>query len=232
MLHRQDAHPGGGQLDRERQPVQLAAQLVDLGLVGVGDREVGRDEPRPVAEQLNRLPLLKRRHWPGPLAFHAERLAAGGEDRQRGALGQQALDEGGDRAGQVLAVVKHDEHPLVARGARKRGVQMVGDSRRRVNPGVSGTPSPAATVGATSCGSSSGASSTQATSTAPADRGASRQRGGRRESQPRLPGATGAGEREQRLCPATLVIAASSRSRPTSGVSRTGSRPEVSAAIW
>ena len=164
---RQHAHPGGGQLDGEGQAVQLAAELCHLGPVGVGDREVRCDQPRPVAEELNRLLLVKRRYRPGPLAFDAERLAAGGEDGKRGALGEQVLGQGRGRFGQVLAVVEHDQDLLVAAGGLTRGVRWAAMASAGSVPGVSGTPSLAATAGATTSASSSGASSTQATSTAP-----------------------------------------------------------------
>jgi len=95
----QDPHPRGRQLDRQRQPVQLLAHPGHRVLVGVGDLEGRGNQPRPVREQLDGVAAVERRHRPGPLPLDAKRLAAGGQDGQRRALGEQVLrqDSGAGR---------------------------------------------------------------------------------------------------------------------------------------
>ena len=56
----------------------------------------------------------ERRDLPVELALHAEGLAAGGQYGQGRAGGQQALRQQGGLSGQVLAVVQHDQHLMVA----------------------------------------------------------------------------------------------------------------------
>ena len=108
---RQHPHPGGGQLDRQRQPVEARAHLSDRLPARVGDGEGRRDKARPVLEQPRRVRALERRYRPGAFALDAERLPAGGEHGQRRALGEQVLGEARDLRGQVLAVVEHHEQP-------------------------------------------------------------------------------------------------------------------------
>ena len=197
LSDRQDAHPGGGQLDGKGQAVQLAAELCHLGPVGVGDREVRCDEPCPVAEELNRLLLVKRRYRPGPLAFDAERLAAGGEDGKSGALGEQVLGQGCGCFGEVLAVVEDDQDLLVAAGG-----QVGGDGFRRVRarrlrhaePGGHGRGDDVRVV------------ERRELDPGDVDRSiagavAVGQRGGCREREPRLAGAARPGERQQAALP-------------------------------
>ena len=50
---------------------------------------------------------------PVQLAFHAEGLAAGGQDDQGGTGGEQVLGQAGRGLGEVFAVVEHDEHRMV-----------------------------------------------------------------------------------------------------------------------
>ena len=56
-LRREEVQSGGGELDRERQPVEPAADVGDGGGVVVGEPEVRSDAARPLHEQLDRLEL-------------------------------------------------------------------------------------------------------------------------------------------------------------------------------
>ena len=103
---------------------------------------------------------------------------------------------------------------------------------------VSGTPSVAATAGAMSCGSVSGASSTQATSVgrppaAPLASGASAAASlvAAASASRVLPAPPGPVSVSMRHSARARVTSPSSVSRPTSGVSRTGSVPVVSTAM-
>jgi hypothetical protein len=51
----QTAHPGCGQLDRQRQPIQPPAQRRHGGAEGVGEYEIRRGHARAVNEQAHRI---------------------------------------------------------------------------------------------------------------------------------------------------------------------------------
>ena len=53
---------------------------------------------------------VKGRHPPDGLAPYPQRLAAGGDDPQPGAPGQQELDEGGAVADLMLAGIEDEKH--------------------------------------------------------------------------------------------------------------------------
>ena len=118
--------PGRSQLEGERDAVEAATdQRHGLGRGRVED-EAGPRGAGPLDEQLDGLQLcepgrvgvstrcgqLQRRHPPGQLTRHPERLATGGEHGDAGATGQQRGGQRGGRRHQVLAVVQHHEHAL------------------------------------------------------------------------------------------------------------------------
>jgi hypothetical protein len=76
----EDARAGGGQLERERQLVEPAAEL--------GDRLV-RLEARALAEELDRLRLGERRHRVVDLAADPQQFPARDEEPQVGASLEQ-----------------------------------------------------------------------------------------------------------------------------------------------
>ncbi len=134
LLGRQRAQAGGGELDRQRQAVQPAADLDDRGDVLRVDGEAGRRRRAAVGEQLDRrmgerLVDAGVRAGPGqrrdldqPLADDAQRLAAGRQDAQRaGSAPSSSSASGGDVADQVLAVVEDDERGRGRRARRGRG---------------------------------------------------------------------------------------------------------------
>jgi hypothetical protein len=61
---RQDTHPGRGQLDRQREPVQPPADVQHRGGVVVGEPERGQDQLGALLEQPDRVELGQRgRPW-------------------------------------------------------------------------------------------------------------------------------------------------------------------------
>ena len=127
-LGREEVEPRCRELDRQRQPVEAAADVGNGGGVVVGEPEVGPDPARPLDKELDRLELAEligtrgarragrqRQGWYGHelLAAHPERLAAGHEQLQPRAVGEE-LDErrAGDR--DLLEVVEDDEELLGA----------------------------------------------------------------------------------------------------------------------
>jgi hypothetical protein len=120
---RQRPHPGGGQLDGQRDPVESLADGVDGVSVAVVDDEPGHDVVGPVREQADRLGLDHRRHPPDGLAGHAERLAAGGQHRHLRAGAQQRVHQLGGGVDHVLAVVQADQQPPIpeVHGQRPQG---------------------------------------------------------------------------------------------------------------
>ena len=103
-------HPRGGQLDRQRQAVQTTADLPDGVRVAFADLERWPHQLGSLLEEPHRVRPGQRRDRPAALALHAQRLAAGGEDGQGRAAGQEPFGEVCHRGGQVLAVVQHDQH--------------------------------------------------------------------------------------------------------------------------
>lgn len=124
LLNGEGAQPDGGELDREGQPVEAAADLQHDRQVRLGHREIRAYGGDPLGEEPDRVRLRGARQRPGPgdrqrgelqglLARDAERLPAGGEDPQAGKGAQQPVCEHGAILEEVLAVVEHDEHPPI-----------------------------------------------------------------------------------------------------------------------
>jgi hypothetical protein len=119
---RQDLHARSGKLDRQRQIVE---PLADGGYLAVG-HEVALDGHGAREEQLDCVVAPERIHRVLVLAADAERLPAGGDELQVGALPQQLaeLRRGGH---EVLEVVEqHDEAAVTdvlakVAGRAKRG---------------------------------------------------------------------------------------------------------------
>ncbi|MFC6542474.1 hypothetical protein ACFQES_37805 [Nonomuraea salmonea] len=113
--------PGRGQLDRQGQALQVAADAYELVAVAVRHLEAGHDGGGPLGEQLHRLlRALAARVGHGQrldderlLVGDVQRAAAGGEDRQPGRGDQQRAC--GPRAvvDEVLAGVEDQEQVAV-----------------------------------------------------------------------------------------------------------------------
>lgn len=116
--HRQHPYPGRGQLDRERQPVELTAQFLDGPLLELRVRPRGAG---PLAEQLDgrdEAELGQRVHR---LGGETERRPAGGEHPQLLGARHQGPYEFGGAADDVLAVVEHEQRGAGAERARDAG---------------------------------------------------------------------------------------------------------------
>ena len=132
----------GGQLDRERQPVDPPADLGDRSGVVVVEAEAGVVRSRAFAEQPDGRDLRQRRRvrlacgqrqWRYRmrlLGLDAQRLAARREHREVGARGGQRADEGRG-ARQVLAVVEDQQEVLDGQEALDRAHRRLAIERRR-----------------------------------------------------------------------------------------------------
>ena len=99
---------------------------------------------RTASEARDRLELGRRREGQRPhrvdlLAGNAERLAAGGDELQRRACGEQRLDDADDGVDDVLAVVENDQEAarrhVLGQARLERGAVDVGDAERRGDNG-------------------------------------------------------------------------------------------------
>ncbi len=144
---RQHPHLRGGQLDRQRQALQPAADVGDIGGVVLGEREVGLDRPGAVDEQRDggRLPcaIQARRRRPLGRGEGGDLVDALAADAQHDAARHQEARERRDRVQphehgcgihDLLEVVEHDEHAPVFERARdalfERGFAVVADAER------------------------------------------------------------------------------------------------------
>ena len=121
LVRREDPQRRGSELDRQRDPVEPAADLGREGGVGRGGLDLGaadrgpREEQgdRRVAHELVRVGLRVGRHGQrvdphDALARHADREPARGEDRQTGRAGEQ-VGERGRRRAHVLHGVEDEQ---------------------------------------------------------------------------------------------------------------------------
>ena len=151
LVDGQGAQPGGSQLDRERQAVEPAHDLDDVGHRRLVDDELGPGRGGPVGEQLDRRRCERERHGRSErrhgqrcehhqrLAGYGQRLAAGRQHGQPRAASQERVDEFRHGVEQVLAVVDHEERPSGGKHAEqfvdrlRRPARRVGiDPGRRV----------------------------------------------------------------------------------------------------
>jgi hypothetical protein len=126
LTRRHHAGAGGGQLDRERDAVEAAADLRDGGHVLVGRSEATARVPRPVHEELHGVARkergrvrivvvdVERSHHEEAFTAHAESFATGREHAHRRAGSEDRVDEPRRRHDQVLAVVEHEQELAVA----------------------------------------------------------------------------------------------------------------------
>jgi basic amino acid/polyamine antiporter, APA family len=139
---REYRHAGRGQLERERHPVQLPADLRDRPGAFVIERPPAIDAAGAVDEQPGGVRAREagdavlhrqgqRGHQPPRLAGNRERHPAGRKHRQRRALAQQPREDPGDLLDQVLAVVDHEQR-VAAVKVGDRGIQLA-DPRQRAH---------------------------------------------------------------------------------------------------
>ena len=122
----------GGQLDRERQPVEPVDQRAHLAGVQPCAGARGRGA---LAEQLDGVVEAELRQLVDPLGREPERGPGGGEHPQRRRPGDQHRDQVGDRLDEVLAVVEDQQ--------RRRGADLVDDPADQVGTTGRGRGQPA-----------------------------------------------------------------------------------------
>ena len=167
---RHHPHLGGGELDRERQPVEPVDEA--SGPRSCVEPYAGPRRRGPLAEQLDGVVEAELRQLVDALGGDAERRPGRGEHPQRGRAGDQHLHQVGDRLDEVLAVVEDQQ----GRG----GADLVDDPadqvgaarpRRASRPATdSRTPSTSPTSTATPSGEVTPASSTKCTTGCSASR--------------------------------------------------------------
>ncbi len=117
----QRRHPRGGELDRQRDPIQPPADLTDGGDVSGTQGEVAAHGRRALDEQGHRIAgpgggharvRGRQRQRPQPedlLTVHAQRLPARGQETHPPAAAQDAGCQDSRCAQQVLAIVEHHQ---------------------------------------------------------------------------------------------------------------------------
>jgi len=126
-------HPCGGQLDRERQPVETTTDLHDHFGIRRVKLEIGAHRGGPLAEQPHRRALFwtvdcerQRRDREQALAADPQSLTARGEETQARAGAEEPRGEAGGGVDAVLAVVEDDERVLVGEVLLQAGSGVVG----------------------------------------------------------------------------------------------------------
>ncbi|MFN8422336.1 MAG: hypothetical protein U0470_02750 [Anaerolineae bacterium] len=141
LVQRQLARPGGGEFDRQRNAVEAGADARDLGGVRIRRRVSGSGHGGSGAEQAGGVEVHQagrrqfdafgrqshRGNGPRIPAVHAQLLAARRQHLESGRVYKQFADQGAGGTDDVLAVVDHQEHPLVG----KEGREDVDDSAPR-----------------------------------------------------------------------------------------------------
>lgn len=127
----QQRHPRRGQLDRERDSVELAADFSGVGARAGVELEGRLQAAHPLGEQVHGIAcgggfgrghhlVAVHRQWPEPphpLGSQAQRLLAGGQQVQRGGRVEQRLRQRGHSGHEVLAVVEHQQQRLAGAAA-------------------------------------------------------------------------------------------------------------------
>ncbi len=136
---------GGGDLERQREPVEAAAQVHDGIEVGTLDAHAGL--AGTLEEQLHRRPRrrigradrrhLERRQRHHGLAGQFQRRAAGGQHGRLLADLENAPDRAGRRLQEVLAVVDQEQHLAIAGCVQQRLERLEAELRgERARDGV------------------------------------------------------------------------------------------------
>jgi hypothetical protein len=116
---RKHPQPRGGQLQRQRQPVQpLTQPAQDRRLVHRHARRRGT-----LAQQRDRITGRQRRHREHVLGRQLQPLPAGSQHHQPVTGGQQPGHHVGHLRQQMLGVIQHDQHPASLKPGRHRALQ-------------------------------------------------------------------------------------------------------------
>src|SRR5262249_25913190 len=143
----EDVDAAGRQLDRERYSIEPAANLRDGWRVVVGEREFVGVRRRPLDEEPDgriferfsrRQFLRRRRNLQGrqtlhPLAFGAQRLAAGCQDIRARYIAEDLFGQSSGGNDDMFATVEDEQHALVPEKGdqlRQGIVQAQGDTER------------------------------------------------------------------------------------------------------
>ena len=178
LLGAEELDPCRGELDREREAVEAADQLVHGGRVS----DVGADRPRPLEEQRDGVALVHRRQ----VELRTRRRSAaarGSSPRSEAPARQRAGRRAAGRRRAAAARGCRGRHGLASRRSASR-------SRRNLSPEA---PRRSAISGTTSAGSRTGASGTK---TVPPSASSARNRASS-IAKPCLPRAARADDREQ-----------------------------------
>ena len=128
-MKREDPQAGSGEFDGERQTIEAATDLGDGSKVSRVRVEARCGRGCPDQEELDGIGLscarrivhdVEGRCAQGPLAAHAEYLAACGQDAQTGAARQVALGEQRSRAHDRFTVVEHQRQLALSQPVLER----------------------------------------------------------------------------------------------------------------
>ena len=119
---------GGGEFERERHPVERAAQCDDRVIVSI---ECGTRRGGAVREELHRVTVVERFDNHHLLACDSQRLAARRDDAHVVARLQQRRYEAGDGVEHVFTVVEHDDRRAFGQRAPPRRRRTRSPSRLR-----------------------------------------------------------------------------------------------------
>ena len=130
-LRPQGTNARGGELDRQREPVDTPTELANRGELVLRDREVGLQRAGSLLEEGLRRFELERGNRKDVLAGEVQDGAARDEDRQARRSSKEP-DEGGRRRLHVLGVVEQEQELLGAErlGERLERLRDVGDADR------------------------------------------------------------------------------------------------------
>jgi hypothetical protein len=115
------AQAGGGQLDRQRLPVEPSADLEDGRPQRRGHGEPGRDGGAALAEEAHGVVVGEGVDGMQHLTRDRQRFAAGGEDPQARDVFQQGLHEVCSGVDEMLAVVEQEQELTIGEGVEQAG---------------------------------------------------------------------------------------------------------------
>jgi hypothetical protein len=116
LADRHGSGSGRGQLDRQRQAVEPAAQFghrVAVDRLATDAAERAALFVQPCCEQMSRIGSAEGRHRDQPLTGHTERLPRRGQQTHPATTGHNIVCQGRHRVEKVLAVVQHQQALLL-----------------------------------------------------------------------------------------------------------------------
>ncbi len=116
----------GGELDRQRDPVEPATDRLDRGTIGLRHRHRVVNRLGPLTEELEGVARAHRHHGHDPLAGQPERFSTRRQDRRRRGSGLHGGDDVRHARSEVLAVVQDQQRRRPRRQAGNDGVDAGG----------------------------------------------------------------------------------------------------------